>query len=804
MLILNGRNPIAPHEGSKSALAKSFATRLYLPAFAAALLVSQMTFAESPPAATAQAPDDFEPIVVTARRRDENLERVPSVIVVLSADELQKRAIFSEADLQRSVPGLTIRETQNSNSINYSIRGQTVDDFSSSQPGVLAYVNDVQITSLSASSFFDLQSIQVLKGPQGTLFGRNTTGGAVLFTTAKPGNSFSGNLTARFGNYSRKEVEGYVNVPVINDKLMVRFSGKYAKSDGYEQNLTTGGDVGRADLGGAGSQSGRVSILFRPIDALANETVMQYTHVDTQTAGGVLYSVNPCGSPGLNTTADCLYNPTLDAGLFGPYIAANPQAYPGGMTAMLALQQSRGPYSVNYNSPSFFKDDAWSATNTTSFTINPNLLVKNIAGISDSRIHFSTDADGSPYTLFNYGPFGKTIGQYTEDKQYSEELQLQGKAVNEQLNYIVGVFYGRELLSFYLPQNFFELAPLFILPASNNDFSQVHKSEAVFTQGTYNLQSWTGIEGLSATGGFRYTWETVTSDQTARGSRVGDPELSKTFKDPSWTVGLEYQMTPEVLMYVTHRGSWRSGGFNGFKNATPGLADVGGSEFLPETTKDVELGLKYSGHIAGRPVRLNVAAYNQWITNVQRVLFVPINGNPTSVTASVPSAAVSGFELDGEYNATPWLTIGATAAFTDARFTGNNIVNLFGTVTAFGPYPDTPRWTGSLFADVKLPVPSTLGNVSVRADTYHQGNFFFSSTNGSINPGTEIPSYGITNFRLTWDHIAESKVGAAIFVTNAFDKTYYTGGLAVGSVFGLNTAVPGKPRMFGGEIHVGF
>ena len=127
-----------------------------------------------------------EEVIVTARRRDENLSSVPITITAIESQDLIERSIRTDSDLQLAAPGLTIRQTQGNNSLTYSIRGQSADTFSGSPSAVIAYLNEVPLTIGSASSFYDLESVQVLKGPQGTLFGRNTTGGAVLYTTAKP------------------------------------------------------------------------------------------------------------------------------------------------------------------------------------------------------------------------------------------------------------------------------------------------------------------------------------------------------------------------------------------------------------------------------------------------------------------------------------------------------------------------------------------------------------------------------------------------------------------------------------------
>ncbi len=129
-------------------------------------------------------------IIVTARRREESLSKVPIAITAIDGADLAKRAIVNENDLQAAVPGLVIRQNGGIHSFNYSIRGQSVDTFTNSPPSVLPYVNEVQISTLSASTFYDMGGIQVLKGPQGTLFGRNATGGAVLYRPRRPATSW--------------------------------------------------------------------------------------------------------------------------------------------------------------------------------------------------------------------------------------------------------------------------------------------------------------------------------------------------------------------------------------------------------------------------------------------------------------------------------------------------------------------------------------------------------------------------------------------------------------------------------------
>lgn len=754
------------------------------------------------PASAQQAADDqagvdeFGTITVTARRRDETLDKVPASVTAFSADQLTARSISTESDLQRAVPGLTIRESLSSNQLNYSLRGQSVDAYSSSSPGVLPYFNEFQVTTTSATSFIDLESVQVIKGPQGTLFGRNTTGGAVLYGTAKPTNDLSGFAKARIGNYDLRESELVLNLPIVTDRVLIRLAGSILRRDGFMYD-----DVNDIDLGRDSAQTGRISVLLRPSDRLENITMFQYNSTNGTNAGSPIFNVYPASVTAIT------YSPAgLGAG-WPIYVAGNPGVDPAGLASFAAAQAVRGPYRVSFNSDSEHRGRSKILTNTTTFEASDDITLKNIVGYSYGRSADSTDVDGTPYAIYSNGLDELHDRQVFSAKQWSEEFQVQGKAFDSRLEYIVGGYLGYEKKYFYIPTSFFDLRPLVpTVPGADKENVQTTKNQGVFVHGSYGI-----TDQLKFTAGFRYTWEQVRANHLPRslyGQLGFAPNgIRDTFSKPSWNVGVEYQANSDLLLYITHRGSWRSGGFNTNSQLAPGSIAVGGALFLPETTKDIEAGLKYNGSLANTPFRFNVAVYNQWVDNIQRAVYVnittPIPLGPTALTANVPQAKITGIELEAEIRPASWLTLGANFAYTDARF-NKNIVTLFGVTTAFGPFPDTPKTTGSIFAQVNVPLAGDMGDVSIRGDFYSQSKFFYSSVNNTINPGSVLPGYSIANFRVDWNEIAGSKVGAAFFVKNAFNKTYYTGGLALGSVLGLNTAIPGRPRMYGAEVSVKF
>ncbi len=179
-------------------------------------------------------------ICVTARRTSEDISKVPVTVSILSSETLTEANITTESDLRSISPGLTVRASASGNQLNYTIRGQSQDAFSNVRPGVLPYVNEVQIASAGGAStaFYDLANIQVLKGPQGTLFGRSATGGAVLFETRKADiDTVEGYGSLLVGTYDALKIEGAVNVPIVPGSVGLRVAGFHSQRDGYQKNL---------------------------------------------------------------------------------------------------------------------------------------------------------------------------------------------------------------------------------------------------------------------------------------------------------------------------------------------------------------------------------------------------------------------------------------------------------------------------------------------------------------------------------------------------------------------------------------
>jgi iron complex outermembrane recepter protein len=760
--------------------------------------------AEGPPAAAGTGKSEvLAEVTVTARRREEDIQKVPAVVTAIGAKDLESRSITTESDLQTAVPGLTVRETEGQNQLTFSIRGQTVDAFTGSATAVVPYVNEVQLNTGGAATFFDLNSIQVLKGPQGTLFGRNATGGAILFTTTKPTNELGGYIDVSGGNYRYYEEKGAFNLPIVSDKVLLRLAFDVADRDGYVRNVFDNTNLGALDRA-----SGRASLTLRPLEGLESLTVAEYDRSGGNNTGSQIYTYNKCGSTSGNgiplaCSADALFGPGLDAavgvpGAWAAYLAANPKANPGGMAAVIARQQQLGFWAVDSAVNSFHREHDFFVTNTTSYNLNPDVTLKNIFGYSKSHSHDQVTETGTPYIIeATDNEATGAVGNVVTIKNVSDELQLQGKV--DALTYIFGLYYLKTDADTYYPQTYFDVSPIIPGTATTSHWTTTDTSKAVFAQGTYDLSSLV-LEGLSFTAGVRYTWERIGLNQLPDGNSYPSDPQSVEFHKPSWTVGFDEQITSGVLAYVQSRGSWRSGGLNGVAPPVLATAAGGGDEFLPETTHDVEVGLKLSGEFLGLPAHFNTAVYNQWIKNVQRAEFPTVGGHSVAVTINVPSAEVTGLEIDAAVRPQDWLEIGASGAFTGARFTSNESL-IFGTLYQFGPYADAPRYTGTLYSQVTLPAPDAVGTMRLRADLYGQTEQYFSNNNATIIPGTRLPGYGLVNLRYDWSQLFGSGFSLGIFAKNVANRGYYVGGLAQGSSLGVNAATVGVPRMYGLEIN---
>ncbi len=750
-------------------------------------------------------------IIVTARRREEALSKVPVAITAIRGEDIAKRAIYNENDLQSAVPGLVIRQNGGIHSFNYAIRGQSVDTFTNSPPSVLPYVNEVQIVTHSASTFYDMAGIQVLKGPQGTLFGRNATGGAVLYQTAKAStDAFSGYIQGRYGSFESRHVEGAINAP-LGEKAALRVAASYTGGGAFVKDYFTDDKYGDLD-----QKSVRVTLFLEPVEGLTNTTVGQYTKEDGTNTPYQLWSTNPCGSSaqGLVDGASCALNAATNP-TFAAYLAAHPQVFQGGLEAAIRLQRQLGPWQSLASYPPFHKAKSRYIMNTTNFEVTPEITIKNIAGYNKSNANDGYDYDGSPYHFFeNQGvldatgikaiPTAKVTdhpGFLVSTRQISDELQVNGKGFDDRLDFVAGVYYLDQKFQVSSNLDSGNFAPV-AAPFTFTYTARIKtKSIAGFAQASYKLS-----DQLSLTGGFRYTRDKTSIVQLPGSlwllfAPANDVERTKASK-PSWNVSVDYRVTPELMFYAVTRGSWRAGGYNYSVFPANVTAAAGGNLYLPETTEDVELGVKYSGSSLGMPMTFNADVFSQWVKNIQRAAYISTPAGVSLLTVNVPKARIRGVEADLSFRPNQWIQFGASGNYTDAKYT-SNLVSVLGGNVFYGPFADVPKYSGTLFAELGAPLGDA-GSLRLRGDFYAQTKMYFSNVAATANPNTALPGYTLVNARLTWADIMGSKLQVAAFARNLFNKKYYTGGNPSSSGGATNTVNPGVKRMIGVEARYAF
>jgi len=819
---------------------------------------AQKASAPAPVAAAGQTASDgngngIGDIIVTATRREERNQDVPIAITALSPERLQQQGITKEQDLAASVPSLVVGPNGQGSrdSQSFTIRGQGAT-FQAS-PGVVVYLNEVPLPAALTLSqqggpgnFLDLENLQVLSGPQGTLFGRNTTGGAVLLVPRKPGNEFGGWLQGTFGNYSRKELEGAINLPLIPDKLLVRVAAAFHDRDGFTHDV-----VWNTDRDNEHYFSGRIGIMFKPIDGLENYTMVYGSKSDTNGAGLIDKGFNIDALKGLGL---CYEGPTI----------------PGAITscnvyrAATANADALGPRKTALSIDEFQQTKTWGVTNTTKLDLGSELTLRNIVSYQRLRIRYRYDGDATVLQQHDVDPgVLPAVGQVTlpgdgtpvsyfnstlssemprdDLKEWTEELQLQGNMLDKKLNWTIGGFYYDQRPSgaqgsrivLYCPAAFTG----FCQPATFR-YGTTSTSKALYAQATLDFGALSpALNGLRLTGGYRYTWDhlsgfsiqynptttpgvvTCASDNTPVPIANADTacQFSGSLKTsaPSWLIGLDYKAAPDVLLYAKVSRSYKAGGFN------PYAVFVNTRTFNPETVTSYEAGIKSDFQLAGIPFRLNVSAYTLDYKGIQRASgdYNPLTNAGGARTLNA-DARIRGIELEASVR--PWrgFELGGNFSYTDAKYTRYQYVSNTGQLACNGvvapggiadssciPFQYVSPYIWSIHASQNVPLADNLGTLSLFANYSHTSSQYTEAFNlPSQQPGATLDKYGTLNVSLDWRNIANKGVDVGLFATNLTNSTYRISNTDVYQAGGLLywTTLYGEPRMFGARVKIHF
>lgn len=793
--------------------------------------MASMTSAHAQEAGARPAEGTDDDIIVTARRVDERLQDVPVAVTAIRGDSLQRLGITTTVDLRQAVPSLTVTNAAGRPATPlYSLRGQRGNDQVFTQdPPVAAYLDEVLITPIAGSNggLFDLESVQVLKGPQGTLFGRNTTGGAILYSSAKPTNEFGGKIEAGYANYDSYRFAGHLNLP-ISPAAALRIALDYRNQGGFGKVLA-GPEAGKETMGFK-QFAGRVSLRLNPSDTFENITVAGYSNWKDE--GGAAFHI--LDTPRPTGSANLVFNTNFvvpgNAGL---------------LSNLIAQQRAGGRYDISSGERNGGESKIWTVSNTSTLELSDTLTLKNIFGYRHLDTWDAADYDGTILPIL-------AATNSARANTFSNELQLQGKALDDRLNYIIGAYYFDQSGIEGTGTPFMDVRNQ--LPgtvafggAARLQFVRItNRSISGFAQVGYKLTDTVTLnagvrytsdrrEAISTTGTvsktvFNNNHPVVTScgytgangqplPATFEGCRLGG---SKTFSRPSWLLGLDWKADPDTLLYVASRHSYRSGGFQSrpFDNTTAV------ETFKPETVTDLEFGLKRDWDLGGDThLRTNLAAYYQWYKNVQRsaVSLTPVGvGN---VVRNAAKAHIKGLEIESELRFGQIVRISLNYSYIDPQYdsyptfiftNATPPVQVAQDRTAF-PFTYIPKHqiNGSI---ALTPDIGDVGELTLQVNAYHQSSttmgedYYNAASLSAVIFGAPLPAdvfygpkaYTLVNARAQLDNIGGSGLSAAIWARNLFDKRYVDSGGAFQNSIGMGIGIEGAPRTYGFDLSFKF
>jgi len=786
----------------------------------ALLAATTPVHAQSTPAAAKPQPEAGEAaagigadIIVTARRQEERLQDVPVAVSVIGGDQLARQNITSMTEFQKSVPSLAITQSNGrSNSANIMLRGQRQSDNTIfADPSVAVYINEVNAPRTSGldTTAFDLESVQVLKGPQGTLFGRNSTGGALLLTTRKPKDVSSGYIRTYVEDPLAAGIEAAGDLPIA-EGVALRIAGNYQYRRGFTRVVDPGAIlntapfnapplVGTFNLVNRGQRLddknrwvGRATLDLRPTGGLRSTFVVEAFESDENGVGTFSFNYRP-GTAGGNTS------PTVIA-------RGYPQAY--------AQAQALGFHETTLSMTALSRYTMVSASNVTTLDLSDDITLKNVAGYRRVRGHDVIDQDGTfANVLANNGAFNGA-------KMYSEELQLQGNSFDGALDWVVGGYYFHE--TGFDDVITYTFVPPLVSGYTNNKYAGKNESTSAFAHFNYTLPFIAARTRLY--GGARYTHDRRELDfQTRAVSATGvitcsvfddlgvrlpgtacSLVRSTTFNEPTFEIGIDHQWMPDSLIYATLSTGYRAGGFNG--RAVTIAQRV---PFKPEKITNYELGAKNSFDVGGAPVTLNLAAYYSDYRNIQRTAVIDnrVPGAPTPVVGTnivnAATARIYGFE--GEFTARPVPSFGLRAHFSyvNARyrkFQETNPVTGVTTDRSQNRFFGVPEWQWGAGFDWTA-LDNDAGEVVLTGNVSHTDPFELNDFN--IPDGRSSSVTAVDAF-LNWNKMFGSEVSTGLYVKNLFDANDVVSGLLLTSSLDVAQVQHGAPRQIGAVLRFDF
>ena len=714
--------------------------------FAGAALAQE----NSSPADESASQADGGEIIVTAQKRAQSLRDVPLSITALGGDSLKAIGHADVTAMVNLVPGLQVQQFSPTTVV-FNIRGVSQNNFADSQEAPIAFYNDeVYTAALSAISGqnYDLERVEVLKGPQGTLFGRNATGGLVQYITAKPTKDLQSAATLTVGSNNQIGTDAFVSGP-LSEQIRARVSVSSDKYDAYIKNLA-GPDIGNRNFFAARAQ----------IEADIGSGGL------LRIKGQYLQNIKENSAPyslGASTV-----DPVLGTGVPNP----------GGCDANGYCGEGKGPFVQAENTVPVFRRKFWSITGRYEQDLGGNIQLTSISDYQQVKKSYGEDTDMGPTA--NSFVYGQSQSQW----QASQELRLSGKS--DKLSWVTGVYglHVRGDAAQSILSNYAFLFP----PASTLDYTfqegqsiQTTKSVAVFGQVDYKA-----LSNLTLTVGGRYSYDlkrnnythTLDTSVDATFNPGNNPLARQVYKNWSGKVGLEYRPFNDVLLYSSINRGTKSGGFD----IPMLLYDFADMPYKQEVLTNVEAGFKVSA--LDRKIDLSGAVFHYNYSNYQAFILV----GATTAIKNLP-ARQTGFELEAAIR--PISGLQMNVFLNHLSSVVRNVVVPSGAIVD-RKLPNAPSW--SVGWNVSYSVPVFTGKATIATNWRYDSSFYQTTFNDetALEDGHIV---GNVQLRYDTDHWS-----AGLFINNVTDKKYRVYVIDNSGLQGTYNSTFAQPRWVGGTL----
>jgi iron complex outermembrane receptor protein len=706
----------------------------------------------------AEPVDRLEEVIVTARKREENLQVVPISIADYSADELKKQSIERLSDLGQIAPNFFDgQQVQSGNSAGeLYIRGVGQHDTNSTfNPSVGLYVDGVYVSRATANDLdmTDVERAEVLYGPQGTLFGKNTNGGAVNIVTQGPdlaARSPSGSVEMQTGDYRRLDSQVTLNLPLVSDISALQISAARRTQEGYSERLDGEQQANQ------NRTSGRAQWVFKPAESFEAILRADGTTIDEHSGAYKLVEVRA------TSTIPVLYAAFTPYRYDNRWVTNNDFLYDG-------AGPNKDAGTVWGTSLTLTWDHTWGT-------------FKSISAYRRLDIESDFDPDGSPLAVLD-------VFNSVEQHQLSEELQAAGNMLAGRLDWVAGLYYFHETVQDNQPAN---VALEYFHGSANFDPQShvVNQNYAAYAQANLALTN-----KLKLTFGGRVGNDRAQVGRVQVDYPIPTIEQPSVHKSASWMsflprAGLQYHWTSDLMSYISAAEGSKSGGFNGRAGS---IEEFNG--FKPEKVWTYEAGLRSDWW--NNRLRFNATAYYSVYTDFQILLNSsvsdPTTGQPVpfSFVGNMPKATIRGGEASLQIIPLTRLTVLGGVGITDGKY---NRVLPSAPVTTSSHFVDAPQFTATAGVEYALRLSNSRQLVG-RVDYIHKSTIQYDYGN---SPLVAQGPYGLVNARLTL-HMADSRASIFAFVTNLTDVHYAVGGLDDGPNGSLGEVVKlmGAPREWG-------